>query len=555
MSVTSLLYKYPLDLTGKNPTNLVLREPHTVGTTSQRAFVTNAGPFYTKDVVVREAISGRILIPYEQYLILQPYQEASVKTGLEVASIIYITDFTVDTEILVDYQVVGGEFSWTVYALKAMLESLDLDARPVHWGDIVGRPTEFRPSPHLHDLGDSYGWEYVANQLEGIRNAILLGDAASHDELRQQLALMIESLRDVTDSITAALEAHKANHSNPHVVTAANVGLGNVLNSRHATDAEANAAANILNAAPATTYVIDTKNLAAAMRSFNNVTLVPHLADFNNPHHVDKTDVGLALINNWDVATKVEAEAGTSTVKYMTPLRTKEAITSQAIAPLNAHITNVNNPHATTATQVGLGSVVNAAQATVNETESAMNPTILVSGNKYINISGINAAFTAYYVQVTKPHIENLANPHGTTKAQVGLSNVANYAFATQTEAEVGTSSTKYTSPLNVSQAINVKAVIPMNNHINDYANPHATTKAQVGLSDIPNAITDLRTLNSSATLLTAKGMFDHVGSADHDARYKPYGQAVEGSLTTYLGCGFMYINGAWRQFWPPLWQ
>ena len=900
MSVTSLLYKYPLDLTGKNPTNLVLREPHTVGTTSQRAFVTNAGPFYTKDVVVREAVSGRILIPYEQYLILQPYQEASVKTGLEVASIIYITDLTVDTEILVDYQVVGGEFSWTVYALKAMLESLDLDSRPVHWGDIVGRPTEFRPSPHLHDLGDSYGWEYVANQLEGIRNAILLGDAASHDELRQQLALMIESLRDVTDSITAALEAHKANHTNPHVVTAAHVGLGNVLNSRHATDAEANSAANINNAAPTTTYVIDTKNLAAAMRSFNNVTLVPHLADFNNPHKVDKTDVGLSLINNWDISTKVEAEAGASNVKYMTPLRTKEAINVLALVPLNTHIGDATNPHKTTKAQVGLGNLVNELQATVNEAESATNPGIVVPGVKYVNLSGLNAAFNLYYRDITRLHLNDdqnphkttkaqvgldlvsnfplanvqdaqsayadneiifstwdryshgakvqwtlaeavganlirfnngvyykalinvpantqltnttywkvndeatsfeynsaldtinstinssthigmvtdmvfkdfdfiadvssddtdddyaglvaayfkaadgtestitvlrnqgtvngfavyynlgfpnarllfqsqggiapvlvnsvlynpyriltpgmdnslkkgwtyrntvndpwlpvkfrlrarrignrfifytsapnsttfltgtdvftldldlpvnadlaalkgsnkigymclsqegvtwkaisfpwrrndvymtptstkyeldyfklkvlndayapkshsdivAGNPHGTTKAHVGLGNVENYLFATKLEAESGASATKYMSPVNVAQAIAVQAIVPLNNHINNYTNPHNTTKAQVGLGNIPNAITDLRSLNSSATLLTAKGMFDHSGSADHDARYKPYGQAMEGSLTTYLGCGFMYINGAWRQFWPPLWQ
>lgn len=45
-------------------------------------------------------------------------------------------------------------------------------------------------------------------------------------------------------------------------------------------------------------------------------------------------------------------------------------------------------------------------------------------------------------------------NPHGTTKADVGLGSVLNYGIATQSEAEVGTSNIKYMTPLRVVQAI-----------------------------------------------------------------------------------------------------
>lgn len=46
----------------------------------------------------------------------------------------------------------------------------------------------------------------------------------------------------------------------------------------------------------------------------------------NNPHGVTKSQVGLGSVENYGKATKAEAEVGTSDAKYMTPLRTKEAI-------------------------------------------------------------------------------------------------------------------------------------------------------------------------------------------------------------------------------------
>lgn len=47
-------------------------------------------------------------------------------------------------------------------------------------------------------------------------------------------------------------------------------------------------------------------------------------------------------------------------------------------------------------------------------------------------------------------------NPHGTTKANVGLGSVFDYGIATQAEAEAGTSNVKYMTPLMVKQGVNV---------------------------------------------------------------------------------------------------
>ena len=45
-------------------------------------------------------------------------------------------------------------------------------------------------------------------------------------------------------------------------------------------------------------------------------------------------------------------------------------------------------------------------------------------------------------------------NPHGTTKANVGLGSVLNYGISTQAEAQTGTSNAKYMTPLRTKQAI-----------------------------------------------------------------------------------------------------
>lgn len=49
-----------------------------------------------------------------------------------------------------------------------------------------------------------------------------------------------------------------------------------------------------------------------------------------NPHNTTKSNVGLGSVQNYGIATQSEAEAGTSNAKYMTPLRTREAIDSNS---------------------------------------------------------------------------------------------------------------------------------------------------------------------------------------------------------------------------------
>lgn len=93
----------------------------------------------------------------------------------------------------------------------------------------------------------------------------------------------------------------------------------------------------------------------------------------------------------------------------------------------NAHAANKSNPHGVTKTQVGLSNVPNVT--TNNQTPTYTEPTslsALVSGEL------LSVAFGKLSRAVLEliSHIGNKSNPHGVTKAQIGLGSVENTSDA-----------------------------------------------------------------------------------------------------------------------------
>ena len=88
-----------------------------------------------------------------------------------------------------------------------------------------------------------------------------------------------------------ALSVHKANKTNPHNVTKAQVGLGNVDNTSDANKPISNAQATV------------NSSVSESMSNMNSV-LTNHLADKTNPHNVTKAQVGLGNVDNTSDADK-----------------------------------------------------------------------------------------------------------------------------------------------------------------------------------------------------------------------------------------------------------
>jgi len=75
------IFKYPLDLLGTSQTNKVTDEEHTIGAVRGRLFAADYGPFFGNSAVVKDAATGKTLVPNVDYVLVHYYREASVATG------------------------------------------------------------------------------------------------------------------------------------------------------------------------------------------------------------------------------------------------------------------------------------------------------------------------------------------------------------------------------------------------------------------------------------------------------------------------------------------
>lgn len=357
--MNATIYRYPLDPTGVNPNNLVANEEHQLSNRTIRCVAPKYGGFYATGVSVVDAVTNIPLIKGIDYTFGELFEFPTGRYGQEVFGIVIIKKTTV-SKIKLTYQALGGDYSYNMDAIIAMIDNLNLGDRPVAWPDIIGRPNLFNPASHFHDLGDVYGFEYVVHALERLRQAILLGDVASHDEIYRYIDSWGDNLQDLSAALRAEFEAHRDNRNNPHGTTATHVGLGNVMNYGLATQIEAEA--GTLNTKYMTPLLV---SYAIAKQAL--IPLNAHIARTDNPHNTTKAQVGLPLVDNFATAIQAESEAGTLNTRFMTPLQTAFAIAKQALIPLNAHISRVDNPHGVNKTQVGLGLVDNFATATNSE--------------------------------------------------------------------------------------------------------------------------------------------------------------------------------------------
>ncbi len=127
---------------------------------------------------------------------------------------------------------------------------------------------------------------------------------------------------------------------------------------------------------------------------------------------VNKSTIGLGDVDNTS-----DKDKPVSTAQSEAIANAKKAGTD-AQANLTAHVEDKNNPHEVTKAQIGLENVDNTSD--VNKPVSTAQATAIADAKK---------AGTDAQANLTA-HINNKANPHGVTKAQVGLGDVDNTSDA-----------------------------------------------------------------------------------------------------------------------------
>ncbi len=129
--------------------------------------------------------------------------------------------------------------------------------------------------------------------------------------------------------LETGLDEHDKNTTNPHKVTKAQIGLGNVANVEQATKVEFNTHTN---------NTTNPHNVTKSQVGLGNVTnveqaskteLTTHTTSKTNPHSVTKSQVGLGNVDNYATANQTEAEQGIALNKFVTPMGVKQHVNSR----------------------------------------------------------------------------------------------------------------------------------------------------------------------------------------------------------------------------------
>lgn len=206
-----------------------------------------------------------------------------------------------------------------------------------------------------------------------------------------------------------------------------------------------------------------------------------HVNDYNNPHQTTKAQVGLGNVANLPLASSLEATTGTAHDRYMTPLRTREAILNVVGTAFTAHAADRNNPHQTTKAHVGLSNVSNFGTATPAQAVEGL------AADLFMTPVATAAVIQDLLADVITPHINRLDNPHQTNKGHVGLGSVENFPPASTEQALAATSNAHYMTPVRTRELVTALFGDTLINHVNDRTNPHGVDKSQIGLSNVPN--------------------------------------------------------------------
>lgn len=160
----------PLDLTGRNPANLVTEDIKL--SRQNMAFPLGKGSFYTKSLrVVNRATQALLRKDIDYRLGSLDMEAIRLTPGHEICCEIVMLINSVDT-ITVTYQAVGGEFQWNSTSLAVMLKEYFDTVGQTH---IVNTPDQYKPSRHVQNINDFMKLGGIKNAVERIEEAVRNG--------------------------------------------------------------------------------------------------------------------------------------------------------------------------------------------------------------------------------------------------------------------------------------------------------------------------------------------------------------------------------------------
>jgi hypothetical protein len=374
--------------------------------------------------------------------------------------------------------------------------------------------------------GDDQGWQQIN----------------STSDLERELGDLETALGNLSQTVTnnaTTMNSHITNTDNPHKVTKAQVGLGNVEDKSAATLKSEFTAKNGVSASE--TGFTTGAQVHTAVQGVNE-TLQSHIIDTDNPHGVTKAQVGLGNVedkstatiksefakNNDIAANKSGFTTGQVVYAYIEALKNgytgtlkdlNDAISDGSTA-LNAHKTDDTNPHKVTKKQVGLEYVDNTSDADkpvstaqkkyiddtaadlLGDANDAAGENTIHGANKAADAAqeyaeGVQTNLTAHTTDQNNPHkvtakqlhledFENktVAGIKESFAAKAIADNDAGFASGDQVYDYIQNLRGSYTGTLEGLNTSIGNVSTALNSHTTNEDNPHKVTAAQLGVGD-----------------------------------------------------------------------
>lgn len=198
----SNLSLYNTDFTGTRPSNLVLNEAHSLTRQKNLALAPLHGAFFTNTMIVKDADTGAVLEKNTDYRLLEPYSTLREITGKQIHGVVFIRDTNIHPRITLTYQCVGGEFAMTAGALVELLNSIPNNHPDFSWYDILLAEADAE-SEDADGNGGKLTFEWMCFCLEKIRNAILWSDT---DQYQNMVNYVNNILNDIHQQTTYRLD-------------------------------------------------------------------------------------------------------------------------------------------------------------------------------------------------------------------------------------------------------------------------------------------------------------------------------------------------------------
>lgn len=147
----------------------------------------------------------------------------------------------------------------------------------------------------------------------------------------------------------------------------------------------------------------------------------------------------------------------------------------KALSALLEHLRDHANPHEVSLAQLGLDSLGGLSESTTADVDAGTD------NLRFISARRLQYFLTSKVQPAINTHANNKNNPHGVTKAQVGLDLVENYRMATLGEALEGTLTSRYMSPQLVAAIVTDRIQAALSGNVD------VPTKDSIGLGNVQN--------------------------------------------------------------------